>query len=412
MKFFSYAKGMRILLYRRFLRLCMAFYLLVLKLASNLAKTFGRRKTLPSLVPVEILMTGTFYSDNWISSHLRPMALSSRCRRVRMVASTPVPTMQNVEAIYPPKWLSKVLGGVAARLLTFVFVGAMSRPDVVGGFHLLLNGLVAALLAKAIGARSLYICGGGPREVAGGGNKTENRIFSKIGAPDFDLEKQLLDAVKEIDHVVTMGNSAIDFFQQHDVKTNFHIIPGGFDGKRFSPTTASPTHDLILVGRLSEVKQVDVFLEAIRIAAKRVPAICALVVGGGPLLATLKQMAGDLGIGGQVDFVGPKSDVENWLRRAKVFVLTSASEGLSLAMIEAMLCGLPAVVPHIGDLGDMVKDGVNGFLVEDPSPKAFADRFETLLVDSHKLAQFGQNARRCAEVYETPNVPRLWDEFL
>ena len=49
------------------------------------------------------------------------------------------------------------------------------------------------------------------------------------------------------------------------------------------------------------------------------------------------------------------------------FVLTSVSEGLSLAMMEAMASGLPAIVPDTGDLGDLVKDHVNGYLLRDPS---------------------------------------------
>ena len=58
-----------------------------------------------------------------------------------------------------------------------------------------------------------------------------------------------------------------------------------------------------------------------------------------------------------MSFVGHQEDVAAWLSKSRVFVLTSDSEGLSLSMMEAMMCGLPAVVSDVGDLGDLSKMG-------------------------------------------------------
>ena len=60
----------------------------------------------------------------------------------------------------------------------------LDRPDVIGGFHLLVNGLLACLLARLSGARSLYFCVGGPAEVLDGGLLSENRIFGRLQHPD------------------------------------------------------------------------------------------------------------------------------------------------------------------------------------------------------------------------------------
>src|SRR5574341_2040542 len=108
----------------------------------------------------EILLTGTYYADNWILAHLGPLAMSKRCARIRMVSVSPVPSAHKVEGIYPPALLVRALGAVPARLLTFVWFGLRTRPHILGGFHLLVNGLVVALLSRLIGARSLYFCVG------------------------------------------------------------------------------------------------------------------------------------------------------------------------------------------------------------------------------------------------------------
>lgn len=81
----------------------MAVYALLMRMAPIFAP--NRRKEIHDN-PLEVLLTGTFYSDNWIIPHLRPMAASKYCRRVRMAASNKVPPMDKVEAVYAPAWLT------------------------------------------------------------------------------------------------------------------------------------------------------------------------------------------------------------------------------------------------------------------------------------------------------------------
>ena len=92
------------------------------------------------------------------------------------------------------------------------------------------------------------------------------------------------------------------------------------------------------------MKRVDHFHQAQARVARARPEACAFVVGDGPLLDDLQRQARDLGLADRVTFAGHQADVEGWLKQARVFVLTSDSEGLSLALMEGMLCGLPAVV--------------------------------------------------------------------
>ena len=395
-------------LLRQGLRHGLSAYLAVM---NRLAPGRARNRTAPD-EGLELLVTGTFFSDNWIASHLRPLALSRACRRVLMVSASPLPDMEGVEAIYPPRWLSRTVGKVPTRLLTFSWVGLRRRPDVIGGFHLLLNGLLAAFLSRLTGARSLYFCGGGPREVLGGGYISPNRLFGKLDGPDEAIEERLLRAVSHIDDVITMGTGAIDFFRDRGVHTAFHVVPGGFDGERFSPAVDPPRYDLILVGRLTEVKRVDLFLEAVLRLKESLPGVTAAVLGDGPLRNDLERLAADLGVDENVDFLGQHGQVEHWLKQARLFVLTSDSEGLSLAMMEAMLCGLPPVVSDVGDLGDMVEDGVNGNLVPTRTPEAFASCFKTILTDPDRLARFSEAARRSAGRYAVENTARLWDGIL
>lgn len=360
----------------------------------------------------DILLTGSFHSDDWLTAHLRPLALSDRCARIRMVASAPVPPIEKVTPIYPPPWLARVVGLVPARLAVFFFTGLRKPAHVTGGFHLLVNGLGAALLGRLTGSRAFYFCVGGPAEVENGGLLSESRLFSKMETPDPIVERYLLKAVAAFDLVITMGTRAGGYFRERGVQTTFHRISGGIDTARFRPSLTPRTIDLIFVGRLVPVKRIDLLLETIKYVHDVLPEVRATIVGDGPLRKCLEQQARELGIGASAVFVGHQRDVAAWIQQARLFVLTSDSEGLSLSLVEAMLCGLPAIVSAVGDLGDLVEDDVNGYLVSDRSPQAFAARIVDLLTDSDRWTRFSQAARSSAERYGIAEASALWSALL
>jgi glycosyltransferase involved in cell wall biosynthesis len=381
-------------------------------IALAVARLIGRRHRAAPQNGYEILLTGRFDSANWILNHLGPLGASSECSRVWMVSTNRVPELSKVKAIYPPPWLVRVAGATPARLLTFLWMAVQRRPQIVGGFHIMVNGIAAVIVARLVGARSMYFCVGGPAEVRDGGIHSADSLFTGMETPDAVVEGRLLKMVARADTVVTMGTGAVRFFRSKGVHTDFHVVPGGIDPVRFQPAQESPTYDLILTGRLVEVKRIDIFLQAVREVRDRLPAVRAVIVGSGKLGDPLRSLARDLGIDRQVRFAGHQENIETWLGASKVFVLTSDSEGLSLSMMEAMMCGLPAVVSDVGDLGDLVRNGVNGYLVPRRSPRLFADRLVELLSDEQKLRAFSQAARHAALRCETQATIRRWDGIL
>lgn len=396
-------------MWRYFVRLFMATYLVVLKLSSFI---FSRRKKTENNGEYEVLLTGNFYSDNWIYAQLMPLVLSSKVKRIRMVAESPVPELDKVEAVYPCKKLSRVVGRDIARLLTFIWLALTTKTDVVGGFHLLVNGLLAILLGRLTRARSVYVCGGGAREAAGGGYACENKIFGKLKEADFFIERQLLQAVSHADIVIARGQNTIDFFKNKGVDTHFYILPGGIDGSRFKPTDEEKIYDLSLMGRLTTIKRVDTYLRTIEIIHRSKPDIKAAVLGDGPLMPELVALAEELGLSENVDFLGHRDDVDALLPQAKIFVLTSDSEGLSQAMIQAMLCGLPAVVSNVGDLKELIDEGIQGYLIEERTADNFACAIERILdLSETDMATMSKLSRTSALRCDVKSVGERWDEI-
>jgi len=402
-------RRMRRWLNHRLVRLVMLGYVVALAVA----RKFGQRPRGPQNGEgYDILLTGRFESENWAAAHLRPLAGSGHCAHLLVVSTYPVPAIPKVATFFPPRWLIRLVGATAARLLVFGYTAIRRRPHIVGGFHIKVNALLATILAPLIGARSIYFCVGGPTEVLGGGIGNEGTFFEGMETPDRLVEQRLLRGVAACDVVITMGSRAAEFYRHHGVSNSIQTMPGTIDGNEFHSVEGHPRIDLMLVGRLAEIKRVDLFLRAVACVSQKVPTVKAAIVGDGPLAASLQRMAGDLGIGHCVEFWGFRKDVGKCLQQARIFVLTSRSEGLALSLMEAMTCGLPAVVANVGDLGDLVEDGVNGYLVTERSAEAFACRIVDLLTDSAKYAAFSFAARRSAQRYGTAAAVKQWDELL
>lgn len=384
-----------------FLRAAMRTYLFVVPESKGLRDIEPGRD-------LTVLLTGQFYAANWAGAHLKPIAAAIPRGRVLVVSGHPVPASPGVTIILPPRSLSRLIGEVPARMVTLVWVALRERPDFIGGFHLLFNGLVAPLVARLVGASSIYFCVGGVAEFAGGGTTSENRVFGRLSVPDPVLETLLAKAVRRFDVIVTMGTRAAAHFVQQGVPGRVVVNPGGIDDGRFSPPADQVRDiDVLLVGRLVPIKRIDRFLRMVGMLVAHRPELRAVVVGSGPLAADLQRLANELGIAAHVEFAGHRTDVERFLHRAKVFVLSSQSEGVALSLMEAMTAGAVPVVSNVGDLGDVVDPGA-GFLVDDLEPATFARHVGDLLSAPETRLSMSRAAVARASEYSIAAATRRW----
>lgn len=128
---------------------------------------------------------------------------------------------------------------------------------------------------------------------------------------------------------------------------------------------------VLSVGELNENKNQKTILRAI--ASLKDPAIHYLLCGKGDQLEKLQRLAQTLGISSRVHFLGYRNDVVDICRQADVFVMPSHREGLPVASLEAMYCGLPVIASNIRGLTDVVEDGKSGYLCAPDDDRAFAE---------------------------------------
>ena len=159
-----------------------------------------------------------------------------------------------------------------------------------------------------------------------------------------------------------------------------------------------PANSLVLgtVGRLSPVKDHSNLLQAMQQLRAAGRAVELFVVGDGETRSSLEALARTLNIGECVRFLGMRHDVAQLLPAFDVFVLSSISEGYSLALVEAAAAALPIVATRVGGNADIVVDGATGLLVPAQDAAALAAAVARLDDDGALRERMGATGRQWA----------------
>jgi glycosyltransferase involved in cell wall biosynthesis len=189
-------------------------------------------------------------------------------------------------------------------------------------------------------------------------------------------------------------------------------IPNGRDPAlyrpRGGPVPGPPA--LIFVAALTDQKRPHRFVEVVHRLRTTDRSFRAVMVGAGPLAATVRPLAEAEGI----EVLGNRSDVPDLLRAADVFVFTSlpAGEGMPGVLIEAGLSGLASISPRVPGAAEVIHDGVTGLLVED-SATAMVEAVGQLLDHADKRSAMGVAARiRCESEFSLDLMARRWQAAL
>jgi glycosyltransferase involved in cell wall biosynthesis len=170
-------------------------------------------------------------------------------------------------------------------------------------------------------------------------------------------------------------------------------------------------------GRMTAVKRTDDLLTMLAGARERGIDALLLLVGDGVDRSRLELRAHELGLARSCLFVGYQEDVAPWYAICDAVVLTSASEGTPVTIIEALAAGRPVVATRVGGVPDVVDEGETGFLVRPRDTHALAERLEILARDPERRAAMGELGRqRMVERYAVDrlvsDVDALYRELL
>ena len=149
---------------------------------------------------------------------------------------------------------------------------------------------------------------------------------------------------------------------------------------------------IVAAGRLAEAKNYQLLIEAIAMLRARLPARL-FILGQGDDERTLMALVAARGLGDAVVFCGFQANPWKYIARADVFALTSRYEGFGNVLVEAMACGVPVVATRSSGTRDIVRDGIDGLLIERHEPAAVAAALERVLGDEPFRRRLAAEAR-------------------
>lgn len=151
------------------------------------------------------------------------------------------------------------------------------------------------------------------------------------------------------------------------------------------------------VGRLTPVKGIPCLLQAARILLHQGANVKVLIVGDGGIRKDLERQTYDLDITDNVVFLGHREDTDELLQALDIFVLPSLSEGIPMALLEAMAASLAVVASRVGGIPEIIEDGFQGFLVEPMDVDSLAERCRRLIESPEIARKMGEQARKRVE---------------
>ena len=227
-------------------------------------------------------------------------------------------------------------------------------------------------------------------------------------------------AINQSDAVTAVSESLKeDTYQFFDIKKNIKVIPNFIDPSlyRFAEDIELRAQfaekDEVIITHISNFRKVKRVNDVICIFEGVQQQLSAklLMVGDGPELHQVKNLARELGISDKVFFLGKSKRIEQITSISDVFLLPSETESFGLVALEAMASGVAVVSSNVGGLPEVNKDGVTGFLNEVGDIEGMITSVLTIFKDKDTLARFKTNALEHSQKFELNKIVPVYENL-
>ncbi len=252
-------------------------------------------------------------------------------------------------------------------------------------------------------------------------------VFTTLHGTDITLVGQDPGFAPVVSHAINHsdGVTAVSEYLRSETKRHFQIdkpidvIPNFIDTTRFRRSdkeafkrAVCPDGGKIIVhvSNFRPVKRVEDVIRVFHSLVRDGMAVTLLLAGDGPDRMPAERLARELGIWGQIRFLGKQEPIEELLSIADVFLIPSGSETFGLAALEAMACNVPIVSSNIGGLPELNVDGETGFLCPLGDIDALTEKTRAILSDDALHRRLAEGARRRAvEMFDQDQIVPMYE---
>jgi glycosyltransferase involved in cell wall biosynthesis len=232
----------------------------------------------------------------------------------------------------------------------------------------------------------------------------------------FVMKQAALYSLGQADVLRAISNSTTEQVRRWEPQKTIISFPTWTDIETFFRRGANRRNDfpnaILFVGMVTPLKGIHYLINAFSFIAEEFRQSRLIIIGKEENVGyadDLRQQIKTLGLENRVRFIGHQSQAELAFRmsEAAVLVLPSKSEGLPRVIIEAMATGTPVIGSRVGGIPELIKDGVNGFLIPPGDEQALAEKLRWVLSNPEKARAMGHAGRGFAkQTFSTENYVR------
>ena len=239
------------------------------------------------------------------------------------------------------------------------------------------------------------------------------------GEPTMEYEGKLMQKMAKFmfrfaDGVVLQTEQAMKFFPKRVQKKSV-ILPNPLNPEFIKKRYEGEKDDVIVAaGRLDDNKNHAMLIHAFAKIASEFPNTKVIIYGEGECREKLEELIKEKELEDRVLLPGSVEDIADKICRARIFTLTSNTEGMPNSLMEAMALGIPVVATDCpcGGPATLIKDGENGILVPVGDAFALSDALRDILISSEYAKKLGDNAYKITEELNPDKVNGAWKRFL
>lgn len=338
--------------------------------------------------------------DKTLLSKLAPLSKVDTIENIHLVRRYPL-KLEKVLCHCPSGLLQKnMIASELYRVFTIVYLCLFKNIDIIMGIQFVMHGVYAAI------AGILF-----RKPVIQNMIESEKKVYRNW---------LFRTSIRRADIIITRGNKTKKFLVEHGFDwAKIVYVPNVFDFDRIPlPENRDKIYDLIYVGSFTPSKRIDILLDSIKLVKQKygLETIRVVVLGEGPLKKKIIAYRDNYDLKKNIIFAGFQKDVSLYLNKSKIFIMTSEYEGLPMAMIEAMSCGLPCIMPDVGNITTVAIHNYNSLIVPPCDADAFAESIYKLMIDKDLYERLSRNALKIREEkrheYSSENIKNVWKEIL
>jgi len=338
-------------------------------------------------------------TDKKLISKISPILDSKYVDKVYLVRNTEIkyshpklvqyPAFKPFRKILPLRELNRIIYGI--------YILLFKRVDIILSIHFLMHGVYGYYLSKIFRKKHIFLFIESPRKY------TKDRLMIKM------LKDAYLVGVRGSDSMKYLVDKGI-------AQSKIFIPPNEFEVKDIGISKEKKIYDLIYIGNFVNVKDLPLWVDTVECVKRDIPDIKCVMVGDGERFNDIKERIHSKGLKDNIELVGRKNNVNEYIKKSKLLLMTSKSEGLPMVVVECMAYGVPAVVPNVGDVKDLVTHGKNGIIVNKRDAKEFAKEIINILEDEKKYTKMSfesvESIKKMMENTSHDKVTYLWDLLL